>query len=98
MAGANDGDKAAKEAAQLKAMGKISELIGKRSGQVTGESMIEVQSGDQKLRTAYKDKSAAHGEGMGDVGRDQIPLSVQEYVQEYFQQVRKPESKAAPAN
>ena len=90
VAGANDGDKAAKEAAQLKAMGKISELIGKRSGQVTGESMIDVQSGDQKLRTAYKDKSAAHGEGMGDVGRDQIPLSVQEYVQEYFQQVRKP--------
>lgn len=93
VAGAEDGEKAAKESAQLKAMGKISELIGKRSGQVTGESMIEVESGDQKLRTAYKDKSAAHGEGTGEVGRDQIPLSVQEYVQEYFQQVRKP---AAP--
>ena len=70
-------------------MGKISELIGKRSEQVTGESMIEVQSGNQKLQTAYKDKSATHGEGAGEVGRDQIPVSEQAYVQEYFQQVRK---------
>jgi hypothetical protein len=95
VAGADDGDKAIKAAAQLKAMGKISELIGKRSGQVTGESMIDVQSGDQRLRTAYKDKSAAHGEGTGEVSRDQIPLSEQEYVQQYFQQVRKPAAKAA---
>ncbi len=74
----------------MKAMGKISELIGKRSEQVTGESMIDVQSGNQKLQTAYKDKTATHGEGAGEVSRDEIPLSVQAYVQEYFQQVRKP--------
>jgi hypothetical protein len=30
------------------------ELIGKGSEQVTDESMIEVQSGNQKLRTAYE--------------------------------------------
>jgi len=62
---------------------------------VTGESMIEVQSGNQKLQTAYKDKAASHGEGTGEVSRDEIPLSVQAYVQEYFQQVRKPEGAAA---
>jgi hypothetical protein len=90
-AGSEDGEKAIKAAAQMKAMGKISELIGKRSEQVTGESMIEVQSGNQKLQTAYKDKAATHGEGTGEVSRDEIPLSVQAYVQEYFQQVRKPE-------
>lgn len=98
-AGSEDGEKAIKAAAQSKAMGKISELIGKRSEQVTGESMIEVQSGNQRLQTAYKDKAATHGEGAGEVSRDQIPLSVQAYVQEYFQQVRKPENttkKAAP--
>ncbi len=91
VAGSEDGQKAVKAANQMKAMGKISELIGKRSEQVTGESMIEVQSGNQKLQTAYKDKSAAHGEGSGEVSRDEIPLAVQAYVQEYFQQVRKPE-------
>ena len=89
-AGSEDGEKAIKAAAQMKAMGKISELIGKRSEQVTGESMIDVQSGNQKLQTAYKDKAATHGEGAGEVSRDEIPLSVQSYVQEYFQQVRKP--------
>lgn len=89
-AGSEDGEKAVKAAAQMKAMGKISELIGKRSEQVTGESMIDVQSGNQHLQTAYKDKAATHGEGTGDVSRDEIPLSEQGYVQEYFQQVRKP--------
>ena len=96
-AGSEDGVKAVKAAAQMAAMGKISELIGKRSEQVTGESMIEVQSGNQKLQTAYKDKAATHGEGSGEVSRDEIPLSVQAYVQEYFQQVRKPEGVTAPA-
>lgn len=95
VAGSEDGLKAVKAAAQIKAMGKISELIGKRSEQVTGESMIEVQSGNQKLQTAYKDKSATHGEGTGEVSRDEIPLSEQAYVQEYFEQVRKPEGAAA---
>jgi len=94
-AGSEDGEKAIKAAAQMKAMGKISELIGKRSDQVTGESMVDVQSGNQKLQTAYKDKAATHGEGEGDVSRDQIPMSVQAYVQEYFQQVRKGEGKSA---
>jgi hypothetical protein len=93
-AGAEDGVKAIKAAAQLKAMGKISELLGKRADQVSGESMVEVQSGNQKLQTAYKDSAATHGEGAGDVSRDQIPVSVQAYVQEYFQQVRK---QGAPA-
>ena len=89
-AGSEDGEKAIRAAAQMKVMGKISELIGKRSEEVTGESMIDVQSGNQKLQTAYKDKTAAHGEGTGTVSRDEIPVSEQAYIQEYFQQVRKP--------
>ena len=97
-AGSEDGEKAIKAAAQVKAMGKISELIGKRSEQVTGESMIEVQSGNQKLQTTYKDKTATHGEGVGEVSRDEIPVSEQAYVQEYFQQVRKPEAKGNGAS
>ncbi|HEY4085256.1 MAG TPA: hypothetical protein VGM43_04920 [Bryobacteraceae bacterium] len=94
-AGSQDGEKAIRLAEQTKAMGKIAELIGKRSDQVTGESMIEVQSGNQHVQTAYKEQNATHGEGAGEVSRDQIPLSVQAYVQEYFQEVRKPEGKAA---
>lgn len=92
--GSQDGAKELRAAEQLKAMGKISEIIGKRAATVTGETTIEVQSGNQQLRTAYSDKSATHSEADSDVSRDEIPVALQSYVQQYFQQVRKP---AAPA-
>ncbi|HWE50332.1 MAG TPA: hypothetical protein VG273_11105 [Bryobacteraceae bacterium] len=87
--GAQDGSKDMKLAEQLKAMGKISEIIGKRSATVTGETSIEVQSGNQQLHTAYSKTDAAHAETDGDVTRDEIPLAVQAYVQQYFTEVRK---------
>jgi len=62
----------------MKAMGKISELIGKRSEQ--GDRRIDDRRAvrNQKLQTAcYKEKAATHGEGTGEVSRDEIPLSVQ---------------------
>lgn len=92
-AGSQNGLKEIREAAQLKAMGKISEIIGQRAATVSGETSVEVQSGNQKLRTAYSDTAAKHGETDGDVTRDEIPLALQAYVQQYFAEVRK----AAPA-
>jgi hypothetical protein len=88
--GNQDGLKEQREADQLRAMGKISEIIGKRASTVSGEMMVEVQSGkNQQLRTNYTNTTAAHGEADGDVTRDEIPLSLQPYVQQYFEQVRK---------
>lgn len=87
--GAQDGLKDIKAAEQLKAMGKISEIIGKRSAQVSGETSVEVQSGNQKLQTAYGRTNAAHGQTDGDVTRDEIPVGLQSYVQQYFSEVRK---------
>ena len=68
----------------LKAMGQITELIGKRSATVTGETMVEVQSGTQQLRTAYSKTEASHSQTDGDVTRDEVPVSLQPYVQRYF--------------
>ena len=87
--GSQDGAKDLKAAEQLKAMGKISEIIGKRAATVTGETTIEVQSGSQQLRTAYSTTAAAHGEADSDANRDEIPVSLQPYIQQYFEQVRK---------
>ncbi|HVW85472.1 MAG TPA: hypothetical protein VHB50_12365 [Bryobacteraceae bacterium] len=87
--GSQDGAKDLRAAEQLKAMGKISEIIGKRAATVTGETTIEVQSGNQQLRTAYSSNAASHGEADSDVSRDEIPVSLQSYVQQYFEQVRK---------
>ncbi len=94
--GNQDGSKEIKAAAQLKAMGKISEIIGQRAATVSGETSVEVQSGNQKLRTDYSNTSAAHGEADSDVTRDEIPLSVQAYVQQYFAEVRKSDGNTKP--
>ena len=56
--GSQDGNKDARLAEQLAAMGKISEIIGKRSANVVGEVTVEVQSSQQQLRTQYTKSSA----------------------------------------
>lgn len=93
--GKADGDKSLKDAEQLQAMGKISQIIGKRAKDISGEVMVEVNGGNQKLRTQYSNTSAAHTESGGEIHRDEVPLHHQHYIQQYFEQVRK---QPAPAN
>ncbi|HEY6390702.1 MAG TPA: hypothetical protein VIX89_05470 [Bryobacteraceae bacterium] len=87
--GKQDGDKSAHEAEQLAAMGKITEIIGKRAANVSGEVMVEVASGKQQLKTQYSQRKASHGEAGGEINRDEVPLAYQQYVQQYFEEVRK---------
>ncbi|HMC62065.1 MAG TPA: hypothetical protein VKJ01_22920, partial [Candidatus Solibacter sp.] len=56
--GSQDGDKAIKNAEQLAAMGKISEILGKRSATISGEATVEVQTTNQQLHTPYSQKGA----------------------------------------
>jgi hypothetical protein len=104
--GKDDGDKSAREAEQLAAMGKLSELLGKRSKDVSGELLVEVAGGNQQLKTAYSGKTGAHADVGGEITRDEVPLMYRDFVQQYFEQVRrtpppgaaKPKSaQAAPA-
>lgn len=87
--GKNDGSKELREAEQLAAMGKISEIFGKRSQQLKGEVMVEVASGKQRLKTPYSGRKAEHGQAGGEVHRDEVPLAYQHYVSQYFEEVRK---------
>jgi hypothetical protein len=87
--GKEDGNKDLREAQQLAAMGKISEIIGKRSQNLTGEVMVEVASGKQQLRTAYSRQAATQSESGGEIHRDEVPLAYEGYVQHYFEEVRK---------
>jgi len=105
--GNQDGDKSAREAAELAAMGKISEIIGKRAQNITGEVMVEVSSGKQQLKTQYSQRNATHVEAGGEINRDEVPLAYQQYVQQYFEEIRKlpaskdksnPEKATAPGN
>jgi hypothetical protein len=88
--GRQDGDKNVTESEQLKAMGKLAEIIGKRSANVTGDMMVENPSGKQQLRTEYSQRMGHHADLGGEINRDEIPLMYQKYVREYMEQVRKP--------
>jgi hypothetical protein len=87
--GRQDGNKDTRLAEQLAAMGKISEIFGKRSANVTGEITVEVPSSQQQLRTAYSQSNATHAESGGEISRDEVPVMFQQYVQQYFEQIRK---------
>ena len=88
-AGNQDGDKRIKQAEDLAAMGKITEILGKRSANLTGEATVEVQSTSQQLKTAYAPGAAQHGQSGGEINRDEIPVAIEPFVQEYFKQARK---------
>jgi hypothetical protein len=87
--GHQDGIKDLKEAEQQRAMGKLAEIIGKRSANLTGEVMVEVPSGKQQLRTQYSQKNGKHADLGGEINRDQVPLVDQSFVREYMEQVHK---------
>ena len=92
--GSQNGDKDVKQAEQLAAMGKISEIIGKRQQNISGETTVEAQaSTTQVLHTPYAQRGAQHTESNADVNRDEIPAALQAYVEQYFEQVRKPAAK-----
>jgi hypothetical protein len=64
---------------------------------VTGESTVEVQNTSQQLHTAYVQKGAQHTQTGAQIDRDEIPVALQPYVEQYFDQVRKqPAVTAAP--
>ena len=88
--GKQDGDKDVKLAEQMAAMGKLSEIIGKRNEKLQGEVMLEVNSSKQALRTQYSQRNARHAESGAEIHRDEVPLVYQPYVQQYFEEVRKP--------
>ena len=88
-AGNRDGAKDVHQAEQLAAMGKISEIIGKRAANLTGEATIDVQNTSQQLRTSYQEKSAEHSQAGAEINRDEIPVALESYVEQYFEQVRK---------
>jgi len=87
--GSQEGDKSARQAEALKAMGKITELFGKRAENVTGAVMIEVGSTHQQLKTPLAQRDATHTEAGSEIHRDEVPLEYEQFVQRYFDQVRR---------
>jgi hypothetical protein len=87
--GRQDGGKDLKAAEEQQAMGKLAEIIGKRSQDVSGEMMVEVPSGKEQLRTAYSGKLAEHSDSGGEINRDEIPLAFQQYIRDYMERIHR---------
>jgi hypothetical protein len=87
--GTKDGSKELKMREQEEAMGKLSEILGKRAENIMGEVMVEVSSGEQRLTTPYDRKRATHNAAEGEIHRDEVPLVYHDYVQRYFAEVHK---------
>ncbi len=78
-------------------MGKLTEIMGKRSQAITGEATVEVQQTSQQLKTNYVNKGVQHSQGGAEISRDEVPVALQPYVQQYFEQVRKQTGTTPPA-
>jgi hypothetical protein len=87
--GRQDGDKDVRDSEQLKAMGKLAEILGKRSAAVTGDIVVENPSGKQNLKTEYSQRLGQHADLGGEINRDEVPLMYQQYVREYMEQIHK---------
>ena len=88
-AGHSDGEKDIKTAEQAKAMGKLAEIIGKRSASITGDMTVENPSGKQQLQTSYTHAQGHHADLGGEINRDQVPVEDQQYVREYMELAHK---------
>jgi len=93
--GSQEGDKAAKQAEALKAMGKITELLGKRAENVKGAVMVEVGSTKQQLKTPLGQSHSTHAEAGSEIHRDEVPPIYEQFVQQYYEKIRKTSSSSA---
>ena len=93
-AGRQDGEKAIKDAEQQQAMGKLAEIIGKRSASLTGDMTVETASGKQQLKTDYSQRLGRHSDLGGEINRNEIPLMYQQYIRDYMEAVRKQQQRS----
>ena len=86
-AGRDEGQKNIQNAAQLKAVGKLEQIIGKRSASITGEMRLAKSSNDQQLQTQYSNRIGEHSDRGGEIHHDQVPPQYRDYVRTYMDAV-----------
>jgi hypothetical protein len=87
-AGSENGSKDIRAAEQLDAMGKLSQILAKRSADLTGTMSVQVRSGPQRLTVAYSPRPTEHAPAKAEAERDQIPLDLESYINRYFMAMR----------
>jgi hypothetical protein len=86
-AGRDEGQKTIQTAAQLEALGKLEQILGKRSASITGEMRLTKSSHDPQLQTQYTNRVGSHSNTGGEIHRDQVPPQYRDYVRAYMDAV-----------
>lgn len=95
--GKQDGDKSLRDTEQQQAMGKLAEILGKRSANLTGEMTVENPSGNQQLKTAYSQQKGKHTNSSVEINRNEVPARYRKYVQDYMEQIQRAQDSGAAA-
>lgn len=74
-------------------MGKLTEIFGKRSADLTGDVTVQSAPGTAALRTRETGRITQHQDLGGEIRRDQVPAMYRDYVKRYMEAVR-----SSPAN
>lgn len=69
-------------------MGKLTEILGKRSADLTGDLTVQSAPGTATLRTPETGRVAQHQDLGGEIRRDQVPAMYRDYVKRYMEAVR----------
>lgn len=91
--GRQNGDKELQRAADLAAMGKLAQILGKRSADLTGDISVQSVPGAAALRTPDTGRLAQHGNAGGEIRRDEVPPMYRDYVRQYMEEVRSESNK-----
>jgi len=58
---------------------------------------VEVGSTKQQLKTPLGQSQSTHAEAGSEIHRDEVPPIYQEFVEQYFDKIRKPAENSKPA-
>ena len=65
-------------------------FFGRRAQNIAGEFTAEAPQGPQQLKTAYQQRNASHKDVHAKAQRErEVPVAFQEYVERYFEVVKK---------
>ncbi|MGH9581680.1 MAG: hypothetical protein ACRD4O_01945, partial [Bryobacteraceae bacterium] len=87
--GSQNGEKDLRRAEELAAMGKLAEILGKRSADLTGEMTVRSVSGTAALRTRDTRRLGRHEDLGGEIQRNEVPPMYRDYVRRYMEEARK---------
>lgn len=69
-------------------MGKLTEILGKRSAGLTGDMTVQSVAGTTALQTPDTGRLARHEDPGGEIRRDEVPPLYRDYVERYMEQIR----------